>query len=518
MRNVSIILVLGVVSIAGAAHADDGLAQWIDGRFALYYEQQSEPLPDLIDDATFLRRVYLDLVGRIPSVAEVRDFQADSRVGKRQAVVDRLLETEQYGLHMARVWRRVLMPPTAATSPASISMIEDWLNSQFADNVPYDDIARRLIVAGGADRPVVDGSASVETDANGNAARVAPVLYLQSTGGQPASMASSVSRVFLGVRLECAQCHDHPFTHWKQKDFWGVAAFFAGARLNANGPDESSNTDARTLSISDQDGTAYTVSLPWFQGELQIDEETLPRQYFAKWLTSPENPQFAATAVNRIWQHFCGVGLTDSVDELDQADDAVREIVLNDLAAKFAEGGFDTQALIRAIGASRHYQQPTRRPDSGPSIATRPLKVLTPEQLFDSLEVALALPISSIDRGPRFNGLRDAMVARMEEAIGTRPDDFRGGIPQVLALMNGKITADATDLSSSRTLAAVVDAPFLDAEEKIDTLFQATLSRPAHKSELERLTEHVASAEEPAEAYTEIMWALINSPEFILVR
>ena len=173
------------------------------------------------------------------------------------------------------------------------------------------------------------------------------------------------------------------------------------------------------------------------------------------------------------------------------------------------------------IWHSEFYQRPSERVRSASGVAARPLKVLTPEQLFDSLEVALALPISRIDRGPRYNGQRDALVSRMEEALGESPDEFRSGIPQALTLMNGQITADATDLKKSRTLRAVVDAPFLDLYEKVEALFLATLSRAPHGVEREKFINYIQampSDEEKGEAFTEIMWALINSPEFVLVR
>ena len=131
------------------------------------------------------------------------------------------------------------------------------------------------------------------------------------------------------------------------------------------------------------------------------------------------------------------------------------------------------------------------------------------------------MPSSRIDQGPRYNGLRDALVSRMEETLGERPDDFRSGIPQALSLMNGAITTDATDLKKSRTLRAVIDAPFLDDHEKIDTLFLATLSRRPHDAEKEKFSrylQHRKSDYTKGEALSDIMWALINSPEFVLIK
>jgi hypothetical protein len=254
----------------------------------------------------------------------------------------------------------------------------------------------------------------------------------------------------------------------------------------------------------------------------EIPEDKLPRQVFAEWLTSRENPHFAATAVNRVWQQLCGQGLTDSVDDLDLAEEVERAVVLDVLARHFADHQFDLKWLISGICRSKAYQfAASTGADEVAEIRVRPLKVLSPEQVFDSLEVALALPISRLDEGPRYNGQRNEMIARLGETASTSPDQFRGGIPQMLMLMNGVVTDEATSLDSSRTLRAVVDAPFLDDAEKIETLFLATLTRPPSAIEARRLKEHVqkqAAHGKAGQAYAEILWALINSPEFMLIR
>jgi|GEM_PF-1247517 len=514
------------------------LTQWLDEQYSKQHTA-SDDLKDagLVDDLTFLRRVYLDLSGRIPSVAELRDFRRNRSATKRIDVIEKLLASDRYGKHLARVWRRILIPTNVQVSNGTTTPFEDWLGNAFNSNAPYDEQTRQLIVAGGAERkdstekpdkaPEV---ASLDATTSMTARNQSPqVAYLASTGGTPSAMASSVSRVYLGVRLECAQCHDHPFTDWTQQDFWGVAAFFSGARLNpiqqvvAGRNTNAPGVDSRSTQVADESGQQYNVSLPWDAdtAKIEIPDDQFPREFFANWLTSTANPHFAATAVNRIWEHLCGGGLTASVDDLDQATEEERAILLDELAERFASGGFNVKQLVQAICASKFYQRSAARSEGKQDENARPLKVLTPEQLFDSLEVALAMPISSIDRGPRYNGERTALVSRMEEAIGSTPREFRSGIPQALTLMNGKITADATDLERSRTLRAVVDAPFLDIDEKIDTLFLATLSRDAHASEksgLLKLINSRSSEQEKADAFSEIMWGLINSPEFVLVR
>ena len=497
------------------------LANWLDRRLEVQCAAAGIQVPSVVDDGTYLRRAYLDLLGTIPSVSEFRDFLADPSATKRHKLIDRLVGAPQSPAHLARVWRRILVPENEAVA-ATVAPLETWLQAQFSRNLPYDALTRQLATAGGAS-PARDAAADPAEDVQ--SAAPAPVSYLLATGGQPATMASSVSRIFLGIRLSCAQCHDHPFADWSQEDFWGLAAFFAGSHLRQQpatvGADQERAplVDSRTTQITPvAGGPSYPLRFLWGEGiAATVPDDKLPRQVFSEWLTSVDNPHFAATAVNRVWQYLCGRGLTDSVDHLDQASPEEREL-LDDLAALFALNGFDTRWLIQGICTSKYYQRPsTTSEKAGFSLSHRPLKVLDPEQLYHALETALAFPISRVDQGPRYNGERDQLVARMSEALGDKPEDFRNGIPQALMLMNGRLTAEATDLNRSRTLRGIVDALFLQPTSKIETLFMATLSRRPEPDELNEFLGYVES-ESRKRAYSQILWALINSPEFVLSR
>jgi hypothetical protein len=503
------------------------LAAWIDGRVASHIEQISANPPELVNDATFLRRVYLDLLGMIPTVAEVRDFLDDDSPDKRPRLVDKLLTNERAALQLARTWRRIWLADNGRSMPTAANF-ETWLREQFANNVAYNQLAQQIVTAGGAEQND-DGAERRNDDRRNSRPQVSPAaIYLQAAGGDPASVAGVICRDFLGVRIECAQCHDHPFANWKQDDFWGIAAFFAGARYTAMAEQDPSSgrqrrpVDDPVTMISPPDiGRSFDARLLGDRAKAEIESEKLPRQFFAEWLTSAENPHFAATAVNRVWQQLCGRGLTASVDEIDTASAAERAVILDDLADKFAEHGFDMKWLIGGIAKSSAYQFAAAESESsGAVIGVRPLKVLSPEQVFDALEIALGLPISRIDEGPRYNGQREQLVARLDEAASKSPEDFRAGIPQMLMLMNGSITAEATNLEPSRTLRAVIESPFLDDREKIDTLFLAVLTRHPTPTEAQQLRNHVATAPtgETQNAYSHILWALVNGPEFVLLR
>lgn len=483
------------------------LEAWLDEQFNRHWAEAGVEV-ELCDDALFLRRVYLDLVGRIPSVAEVRDFLNDASAGKRSRLVDRLLadpetssrSNRDHAEHMSRIWRRMMIPP-GSNGALNGRAFDTWLNDQFRENVSYDELARRLVTGG-------DDSSAV---------------YYQSVGGTPEAYAGEFTRMFLGVRIACAQCHDHPFADWKQQDFWGMAAFFGDMQQqNAN---NLGGVAAGRAGVISYEGVEYPARVLWSNEPTKVSQGKSPREALAAWMTSPENPNFSATAVNRVWQHLFGRGLVPGVNDLDLATSEERKVLLDKLAKKFADSGFDMRWLIAGIAKSRVYQCRTvagADEDASPWAARRPLKTLTPEQLFDSLEQALMLPVSrTADDAARHNGGMMQVLTRLDESAGATPEDYSAGVPQVLMLMNGPLMSQATDLENSRTLRAVVEAPFLEAPEKVETLYMAAFTRrptPQEKTVMLRHVERQTSPEARRKAYGEIFWAVLNSPEFVLCR
>ncbi|WLD13612.1 DUF1549 domain-containing protein [Planctellipticum variicoloris] len=517
-------LLMTVTLLGGAAAAQEpamrlstrDLAEWIDRRFEGEWERSKIEPSAVVDDATFLKRTYLDLGGTLPRVSEAREFLDYAGEQKRDALVDQLLnETRRPEKHAARtaahwatLWRRMMAPGNTPEARMAIGL-EPWLREQFLANVPYDELARKLVTASST-----DGTPVVATNPQMGMSGGPAVFYL-ATGGKPETSASAVSRVFLGVRIGCAECHNHPFASWKQQDFWGMAAFFAGVK---NG----TVADVAVAKIRPLNGLEDYTAAYLGGGPAEVPAGKTPRQALADWMVSRENAHFAATAVNRVWQQLVGRGLTDSVDDLDLASAEEREI-LDELAELFVDAGFDLRWLMTGICKSRVYQRGCVALEEGeiPPPGFRPVKALQPEQIFDSLEQALALPISRADGGARFNGLRDQLISRMNEAAANAPEEYRAGIPQALLMMNGRLTAEATDLEQSRTLRGVLDAPFLNAEAKLETLYLATLSRRPSPQEQEFLLAHVRKETDERrqqEAFAEIFWGLLNSPEFVLER
>jgi hypothetical protein len=501
------------------------LAHQIDQRIeASWKTDQIEPAP-AVDDAEFLRRVYLDLAGKIPSVGEARAFLDDTDPEKRRKLVEQLLPRATFPAHLSRTFRD-LMLPGAMNNVQLVNLVptfEAWLRLRIGDNTPYDKLVSELLTYSSPNPPA--GAPVVRGNPFGGEPN--PGAFFQVAERKPENIAASTSRIFLGVQLECAQCHNHPFAKWKREQFWGLAAFFGG--IDGGQPNNffgtiANNSDRRGIQIP---GTNTTVdpslldgSEPdWKQGESK-------RNLLARWVTSADNPYFARAAVNRVWYHFFGRGLIDPVDDLDDSNPPSHPEVMDELARQFAYHKFDIQYLVRAITATRAYQlssQTTHASQDDPKYFARmPLRGLTAEQLFDSLAEATGYQ----EQNPQVRGAvvfganspRGAFLTKFADS-GTSKTDYQATILQALTLMNGQVTADATTLQRGETLQATIDAPFLDTPKKIETLFLATLTRRPTSTELAKFQEHVERAgtsDRQKAALGDIFWALLNSAEFAL--
>jgi hypothetical protein len=482
-----------------------------------------EPAP-LADDAEFLRRVTLDVAGRIPSVAEARAFFQDRAPDKRLRLVERLLASPRYVTHWVNIWRALLLPETSASLQARFLTpgFETWLREQFAKNAGYDAMVRELLTAPiDANSPRFAFNRTLSSN---------PLAYFVAKDSRPENLAAATARVFLGIRLECAQCHDHPFAEWKRDQFWSLAAFYSGIRNQGEGDFTSPAqeiADRREMSIP---GTERVVQARFPDGSEPTWEYRIStRRTLANWITSPQNPYFARATVNRMWYQLFGRGIVEPVDEMVGAESAASHPeLLNELAAAFVARSFDLKFLIRAITASRAYQltsastQPSQ--DDPRLFARMPLRGLTAEQLLDSLAQATGHR-DNVARDPRIlggpNSGRDELLSKFTEQHD-RPTEFQTTILQALALMNGRLIADQTALERSDLLAAILDSPFLDTAAQVETLYLATLARQPRPKELERALRFLENSDSEnrenvrKQALADVFWALLNSGEFLL--
>ncbi len=487
------LLVLFAVPSLVAAEPPDArrLAERVDQMLAAQWAKAGVEPAQRSDDAEFLRRASLDLTGKVPSVGAVRRFLADPAPDKRAALVERLLKDPSYANHFGNQWRHLLVPDPEddlGRQPA-VEALDAWLRAQFAANVPYDRMARDVLTWAPSSRPGADP------------AEPSPRRFYLGREDKPEELAGAASRVFLGVRLECAQCHDHPFAHWKREQFWSQAAFFVGLR----------QPGVRTAVIP---GTQRTIPARFLDGKSPPPDLEEVRASLADWITAPDNPWFARALVNRLWANFFGVGLVDPVDDLSDENPPSHPELLDELARAFVASGHDVKFLIRVLTQTRAYHLSSVSADgkpANPRLFTRMnVTGLTPEQLFDSLVEATAL------RGPQLARQRARFLARFPRTEGRL--EGRSSIPQALALMNGELLAAAVDPSGDTTLGAVVASPFLTTPDKVETLFLAALGRPPRPEESRRFVAYVdkgGATGDQRQALADVFWALLNSPEFL---
>ncbi len=501
------------------------LAARIDHHLATQWSAlKVQPAP-LADDAEFLRRVYLDIAGRIPSVSEARAFLDDQNPYKRRRMVDKLLAGPGYVNNFTTIWMSLLVPENDPDFQFRYFMpsFEAWLRKQFADNTGFDRMVRDLLTA-----PAGLDQGRFFNPYQQKVGDAAPTAFYVAKEVKPENLAASTARLFLGIKLECAQCHNHPFASWTRDQFWEYAAFFAGFEKqggrNAFAPMQEL-VDRRELAIP---GVDRVVQAAFLDGsEPKWKYKVSSRITLADWVTSADNPYFARAAVNRMWGHFFGLGIVEPVDDLNGQNQPSHPELFEELARQFAAHRFDFKFLIRAITNTRAYQLTsavsTEKGDqtSGDDqrlFSRMAVKGMTPEQLFDSLAQATGFPPESREQNPfviNNNSPRAEFLRKF--AAQERRTEFQTSILQALSLMNGKFVADATSLNRSETLAAVADAPFLDMGQRIETLFLATLSRKPRPAEADRFLQYVnKDKKNPKAALTDVFWALLNSSEFML--
>jgi hypothetical protein len=521
LRRVSIVLAALAVAAtlnAGEALPDAASSERVDSRAmgdrvdellaARWREEGISPAP-LSGDSEFIRRVYLDLTGVIPPVADVRTFLNDPASDKREQLIERLLASPAHATHLATTWRNIMLPAGFETGDLNgVLGVQNWLRDRFAENMRYDRIVSELLVATG-------GRES------------GPALFYTALELKPEELAANTARIFLGVQIQCAQCHNHPFDHWSQEDFWGYAAFFA--QLERNEP------QAGMMNVTLIDGREGEVKLPdteqivpprYPEGPLADPEEGgYRRQQLSIWLASRDNPYLARAMVNRVWERLFGRGLVEPVDDLGPRNPPSHPEVLDELTEFFIDSGFDVRMLFRTLANTRAYQLSSRwDSEEGPRpelFARMMVKSLTPEQLYDSLSQAalrntVGMGMGGASSSRLFDPQRREFLARMQTASRSA-SEFEAGLPQALMLMNGRVMVEATDKDKSRMIAAL-DAPWFSDEQRLETLFLAAYARPPDEEERDQFLAYLQEPEagDRRQRLGDVFWALLNSAEFAL--
>ncbi len=477
------------------------IARRIDERIDERLKAAAIPASAAAADAEFIRRVYLDLQGVVPPAEHVRSFLDDDTPDKRSKLIDQLLADPRFAAHLADIWDDYLIP-AADDLLSSKPRLTEWLEESFRSK-SWDRIAQELITASG------------HRDEN------AAVTYLLK-GRQtltPAEMTDLVSQYFLGVRLNCAQCHDHPFAGWTQNDYWGVAALFTQIQYTDRRQLKSGVIrDEPAVDLSKLDDADKLRTPRFLDGtQPQTGRDVPHRQTLARWVTSSENPYFARAMVNRMWSQFFGRGLVEPVDDMHEGNPPTHPELLDELTERFVASGFDLRDLCRAICNSATYQRTSMPAPSNEQDATlysrMTVKVLTPEQFYDSLLVVM--PATSERK--RFGGNddpREEFVRFFRSEGEPNPTAYERGIPQTLRMMNSPQLF--SPLSESAAVRRIIE-PATSAAEAIERLYLHVLARRPTDDERRvldnYLTRHPGEREQ---AYAEILWALINGSEFSL--
>lgn len=468
------------------------------------------------DDAKFLRRVHLDLIGRIPTPEEARSFLKDKTPDKRARLIDDLLERPEYGDHWATKWADLLRPNPYRVGIKNVISYDQWIRKQFRQNRPYDQFVRDLITAKGS------------TWENG-----ATVLFRDRR--EPAEMTTLVCQLFLGIRLECAKCHHHPFEKWGQDDFYSLAAYFARTSFDGVGlsPPISGGEElivtAASGSVTHPLTGAVLPARPLFGEAPKVGTEDDPREALAAWITSEKNPYFAQVITNRVWADLMGRGIVDPVDDLRGTNPPTNPELLEALAKDFRAQGCDLKKLLKRICSSEVYalsSLPTDRNKSDRQNYSRHYRSrLRAEVVLDAVldvtggsEQRSAMPAEShanqiwttrisstfLDTFGRPNPNQDPPCERTPETTVT----------QALHLMNSPDLHDYVTADKGR--AAQLAGSTLSNEQIVEELYLLVYGRFPEPEERGIGKNLFASAGMSRRQATEdLMWALLNTPEFL---
>lgn len=514
-RLICVLLSSVLVAVAaGRCQADQPdaaeLAKLIDQQVDARLKSEGVRAAELADDAEFVRRIHLDLHGAVPTLEQVKRFLADAERDKRARLVDSLLADTRYGQHLADIWQGYLISPLADDSTKRAERFGRWLAEQF-NTRRWDQIVTELITATGK----MEDNPAVTYLIEGRLPRAVPDLT------------DLTSRHFLGVRLNCAQCHDHPFVKWKQEEFWGMAAFFTQIQTpkRAKQVYEKGVVDDPTLTLAALrdagmlDG--FLPRSPTFLGGQELSAATATktttlRTALAQWLTVPENPYFARATVNRTWWRLMGRAIVQPVDDMHEANAPSHPELLNLLARSFAESGFDLKFLTRAILLSRAYQrtsQPGESADVQAALFGRmAIKVISAGQLYDSLETISGPPtkVAGIDAK---QGTRWEFTQFFGESGDPDPMAYRRGIPHLLRQMNSGQFSGLNLAGLVTRLDAAGGRPPVDIASD---LFLTILSRRPTAEELRQAKTYLKRSGSAAGGLGELAWVLLMTSEFSL--
>jgi hypothetical protein len=545
MRTGSFLVALLVASAVGGAQSAPkvGLPTLIDRHLQRSWEEAGVAAAEPASDAEFLRRLSLDVLGTIPTAEEALAFIHDARADKRARKIDQILARPEYAHHWAEVWEDILVGYDNQIRQQSKRALYTWLRDEcFAQNLPYDQMAARLLTARGV---------------NQESGEVNFLLRQGTKGGGAINIASKVSKTFLATQIQCAQCHDHPFDKYTQDDFYGMVAFFA--QVSNRKVDAKDQKDQRIelfdnpkAETSYGEGKARKTAKPCWLDGTPADPSKSRREEFVRLLERPDNLQFARALVNRYWAHFFGRGIVHPIEDFSGRFKPSHPEMLDELSREFVSWGYDLKWLVWKIAGSRAYQlssrMPPRKAPPEKLFAVAQTRPLTPEQMVSAMTRALnaeEAPVAlSTPKAPDPKAVTpkvvdpkavdpktvDPKVAEMMKAANSKDQllqqlrkyfgdeenidigTFNGTIQQALLLMNGGTVNQAIVGKSGRL--GVILASKQSPGDRLDLMFLSALSRLPSSRERTAYLPHLTNTQK-REPYEDVYWTLLNSSEFL---
>ena len=523
------------------------LSKRIDEHLAKAWKKAKVTPAPKAEDHVFFRRLNLDLSGRIPDLLDITDFIDNQKADKRWMWVDQLLDGRDHSRHFGNVWRNIALGyQTNQQFQFLMPQFENWMKEKVEKNVGLDKMVNQLLMSQNGNQNM---------GFNGQQQGSSPQLFFLANENKAENLAGATSRVFLGVKIECAQCHAHPFAKWSKEQFWEFAAFYSQPPQNIRQvpgkvqPQPMPNFQAgREILIP---GTEKVVKAKFLNGaEPKWDVLNNSRKTLADWVTAPQNPYFAKAMADHVWSYLMGVGLLEPIMEPSDDIPMTHPELLNDLAKGLIDNNFDAKFLIRAIVHTDAYQ----RSSGGKKLADKedyhlfvrmPIRAMSPEQVFDSVVFATTNPTSDLRKQllapsnpQQFGNPNQLQSPRAQFMLKYTTQDRRHepqtSILQALFLMNGKFMTERTKVENNEDLLTLANQK-TPHEKRIYSLYMMVLSRPPRASETARLLPYLekggAIGYGPGgetkldnetrvrilgDALSDVYWALLNSSEFAL--
>lgn len=462
-------------------------------------------------DGEFIRRAMIDLLGTLPSAADAGAFIADAAPDKRVQLIDRLLARNEYAAYWAHNWADILrVKRRDGNTKRNTFSFATWLRGAFQQNMPYNEFVTAIITA------------------QGNVSDYPPVVWYREVRNQ-VHQVNDTAQLFLGLRISCANCHNHPYERFRQDDFWGFAAFFS--RLGSK-EGEVSNENAiyvRKEGATSNPRTGKQLKPKALGGpEYEYVRGEDPRQKLAEWLSQPDNPYFCRAMANRMWAHFMGVGLVEATDDMRVTNPPSNPQLLDALAKDFLDHKFDLKQLIRTIMTSEVYSlssepNPNNVADKR-NYARYYARRMQAEVLSDALDTATGRPtkFNGFPAGQRAIDLPDEKVdsyfldvfgRSMRETACECERSSAPNLAQSLQLMNSSELQDKLN-SIQGDLKKAVDGG-KPAEEVLKEIYRATYARDPRPEEVKDAVDFLAATEQKDQAWGDLVWAMLNAKEFL---